>query len=269
MERINANFPKLSPYDAECAARDERDAQIEREREEEAERHRLTEGKRLWEESNVPARHAAFTLPESGPWREAYDALKVKIGTGFLYVIMGNRGTGKTQLGTAMIGRACYKHNRRAKYVKAIDIFIALREAYRKDGDAESKVINRFVFPDLLVIDAMEERGETAFEDRLLNHIIDKRYDNCDDTLLITNQTPEAFAASAGPSIVSRIHETGDKIVCDWASFRQKGADLPPVSAGQKNKVNPDARTGKTLPRLQPDFIGVPPAASLPLGDRE
>lgn len=255
------SFPNPLPSDQAAA----RDAELDREREEEAERVRLTEGKRLWEASCVPARHAGFVLPTEGPWRAAYDRLKVKVGTGFLYVVMGNRGTGKTQLGTAMIGRTCYKHNRKALYVKAIDIFIALREAYRKDGDAESKVINRFVYPDLLVIDAMEERGETAFEDRLLNHIIDKRYDNCDDTLLITNQTPEAFATSAGPSIVSRIHETGDKVVCDWESFRKKGADLPPPSAGSKQKVNPDASGRKASRPLNQDYT---PVNSLPLGDR-
>lgn len=220
LEKVTANFPKSSPFERMGA----RDAALDREQAEAQERHRLTEGKRLWDASGVPLRHAEFKLPEVGAWREAYDGLKAKIGTGFLYVVMGNRGTGKTQLGTALIGATCYKKNKVGMYVKAIDIFIALREAYRKDGDAESKVINRFVYPDLLVIDAMEERGETAFEDRLLNHIIDKRYDNLDDTLLITNQTPEAFTASAGPSIVSRIHETGDKIVCDWTSFRQKPA---------------------------------------------
>jgi len=244
-----------------------RDAELDREREEAAERDRLTEGKRLWEASGVPVRHSEFRPTEDeGPWREAYDTLKAKIGTGFLYVIMGNRGTGKTQLGTAVIGAACYKKNKVGKYVKAIDIFIALREAYRKDGDAESKVINRFVYPDLLVIDAMEERGETAFEDRLLNHIIDKRYDNCDDTLLITNQTPEAFAASAGPSIVSRIHETGDKIVCDWESFRKKGEAMPAV-ASAKNKVNPDPRRRTQDLTSRPDYTPAPGA--LPVGDRD
>lgn len=182
----------------------------------------------LWNASGVPLRHSEFVIPTDGDWRKSFDALKGKIGSGFLYVVMGNRGTGKTQLGTALIETAC-GGLKTCLYVKALDVFIALREAYRKDGDAESQVIKRFIAPDLLIIDAMEERGETAFEDRLLNHIIDKRYDNLDDTLLITNQTPDAFVASAGPSIVSRIHETGDKIVCDWTSFRSKPQPAPQI----------------------------------------
>jgi DNA replication protein DnaC len=235
LQRITENFQNRSLSDEEAETRD---AKLQRERDEAAERQRKEEAQALWNRSGVPARHSGFDMPKVGPWRDAYVGLREKLGTGFLYVVMGNRGTGKTQLGTCLIGRQCFKHNCSGMYIKALDVFIALREAYRKDGDAESAVINRFVRPDLLVIDAMEERGETAFEDRLLNHIIDKRYDNCCDTLLITNQTPEAFATSAGPSIISRIHETGDKIVCDWDSFRKK-----------------------------PDFT--PARSSLPVGDRQ
>lgn len=219
LEKVQENLKNRSLSDADWEAHD---ARLDRERKEREEAEKEAKASGLWRQSMVPARHSEFRPPKEGQWREAYELLKGKIGTGFLYVIMGNRGTGKTQLGTALIGTSCFVHYKPALYIKALDIFIALREAYRKDGDAESQVIKRFTNPDLLVIDAMEERGETPFEDRLLNHIIDKRYDNLDDTLLITNQTPEAFAASAGPSIVSRIHETGDKIVCDWESFRRK-----------------------------------------------
>jgi DNA replication protein DnaC len=176
----------------------------------------------LWRNSGVPARHRDFLLPEGdSDWLNAFHRLEAGLGSGFLFVAMGTRGTGKTQLGTCLVRSACNAF-KSAQYVKALDIFIALRESYRKDGPSESSVVEQFIKPDLLVIDAMEERGETPFENRLLNHIIDRRYDNLDDTLLITNQAIDAFADSVGPSIVSRIHETGDKIVCDWNSFRSK-----------------------------------------------
>lgn len=220
LQRIQENLRKSSPSEIGWEAREER---LDKERAEGEARQLKARQAALWSASGVPRRHSEFSMPGNGAWRESFEALKGKIGSGFLYVVMGNRGTGKTQIGTALIESAC-DGLKSCLYIKALDIFIALREAYRKDGDAESQVIKRFIAPDLLIIDAMEERGETAFEDRLLNHIIDKRYDNLDDTLLITNQTPEAFTASAGPSIVSRIHETGDKIVCDWTSFRTKPA---------------------------------------------
>jgi DNA replication protein DnaC len=176
----------------------------------------------LFSTSQIPTRHAGFKNPVDGPWHDSLMAVTTKLGSGCIYVILGTRGTGKTQLAVSLVRFNSFERLESSLYVKALDVFVALREAYRKDGDSESKIIKHFTKPSLLIIDAMEERGETPFEDRLLNHIIDKRYDNLTDTILITNQTPEAFAQSAGPSIISRIHETGDKIVCDWKSFRSQ-----------------------------------------------
>ncbi len=103
-------------------------------------------------------------------------------------------------------------------------MFIELRGGFRDGGQGEGPIVEEFVRPSLLVIDAMEERGETEFENRLLNHIIDKRYDRVSDTLLISNQTDSEFAKSVGPSIISRVHQCGGKIVCDWPSFRRPKA---------------------------------------------
>jgi len=216
------NFMNISAFDSEYEKKrlkhigEEEQERINREARELA---NLKES--LWRNSNVPERHRNFTLPDSGAWLEAFKFVSGQMGSGVLFLVLGPRGTGKTQIATALIKEACFE-GKKSKYYKAIDIFIALRGSFRKDGDSEIEVIERFLKPDILVIDAMEERGETPFEDRLLNHIIDKRYDNLSDTILITNQTAEKFAESVGPSIVSRIHETGDKIVCDWPSFRTK-----------------------------------------------
>lgn len=179
-------------------------------------------GESLFAASQVPARHSTFEKPLQGPWLDSLVKVGDRLGSGFIYAVLGTRGTGKTQLAVSLVRQNSFERYKSSLYVKALDVFIALREAYRKDGDSESKIIKQFTKPSLLIIDAMEERGDTPFEDRLLNHIIDKRYDNLTDTLLITNQTPEAFATSAGPSIVSRIHETGDKIICDWESYRKR-----------------------------------------------
>jgi DNA replication protein DnaC len=208
---------------------DYEERRLKREQWEEKEKNRLSALEKenhiswLWQNSNVPARHANFILPDSGPWFETYFRLSYAIGGGILFVVMGPRGTGKTQIGTSLIKLSCERGNS-AKYAKAIDIFISLRGSFRQNATSEEAIIEKYLEPKLLVIDALEERGETPFEDRLLNHIIDKRYDNLDDTILITNQSAEKFAESVGPSIVSRIHETGDKIICDWESFRKKSA---------------------------------------------
>ena len=71
-----------------------------------------------------------------------------------------------------------------------------------------------------LALFAVENRGESDFENRLLSHIVDKRYDACLDTVLISNQEEAAFLKSMGSSIVSRMNETGGLIICKWNSFR-------------------------------------------------
>lgn len=206
MKKIAENLKNISRFDQEFAESIERD--------------RVS--KTLFEQSEIPARHAKTETPANGPWSDSFSKVSGSLGSGFIYAVLGTRGTGKTQLAVSLVRQNSYERQKSSLYVKALDIFIALREGFRKDGETESKIIKHFTKPSLLIIDAMEERGETPFEDRLLNHIIDKRYDNLRDTVLISNQTAEAFSASAGPSIVSRIHETGDKIICDWPSFRFK-----------------------------------------------
>jgi DNA replication protein DnaC len=118
--------------------------------------------------------------------------------------------------------RASCKKCRSAIYVKAFDFFLSIRSTYAKETatKTEQDVLAEFSSPSLLVIDAIENRSDSPFENMLLNHLIDTRYDALKDTILIGNIDEAAFAASMGPSIVDRIHECGVKIVCNWKSFR-------------------------------------------------
>ena len=179
----------------------------------------------LWRKSNIPLRHKDGIdefLKSQGPWIGVYEEIAAKLGTGFIFVLGGIRGVGKTQIASALIKKSC-KMGLSASYRKAINFFLDFRTTFRKDSEySEHDVLNSFFSPSLLVLDAIEERGETAFEDRVLSHLIDMRYDALKDTILITNQTKEAFSESAGNSIVSRIMETGGFIECAWSSFRSK-----------------------------------------------
>ena len=108
------------------------------------------------------------------------------------------------------------------RYVKASDIFRDIRSTYRSESrESETSIFKSFTRPKLLIIDEAQERAETEFEDRALTHIIDKRYDSMLHTVIISNLTKDALAKSLGTSIVSRIHETGDVIECNWPSFRE------------------------------------------------
>jgi DNA replication protein DnaC len=119
-----------------------------------------------------------------------------------------------------LICRAC-RSVHRARYLKALDFFVALRATFKADTDGDETQImqeyQRFWF---LVIDNVDRRGGSEWEDRLLTHLIDKRYDLGVATMLIANLEASAFEAHMGPDIVDRIRDGGGLIVADWPGFR-------------------------------------------------
>lgn len=192
----------------------------------------------LFERSGVPLRHRqkVRSLRErearEGPWLDAYRRLEGRLGNGFLISLLGSRGTGKTQLGVHLIhsfygrytdppgnGLSNY-FSPPAQYVKALDLFRRIRDCFSSNGEKESDVVGKLVRCKLLVIDEAHERGHTDFENRTLTNIIDARYDAMVDTLLISNDTVDDFSKNVGPSIISRLNETGEVIECNWKSFR-------------------------------------------------
>lgn len=114
---------------------------------------------------------------------------------------------------------------RPCRYAKAMDLFLDIKATYGREDICERDVIDEYRQPLLLVLDEASVRGETEWEDRMLVHLIDHRYDDEHDTLLLANMTPEQFRETMGPSISDRLRETGGVIECDWPSFRTKQGD--------------------------------------------
>lgn len=169
----------------------------------------------------APERHVSRTeLLGPKEWHECLTMLKGKLGTGFLLALVGNRGPGKTQLAVELMRHAC-EGLIASRYAHAMDIFIDIKGAYRRDANrSERQVIDDYCAKPLLVIDECQERGETDWESRLLRYIIDRRYQDKKDTLLISNGEPKAIAENLGDSIMSRCNETGGLKECKWKSFR-------------------------------------------------
>lgn len=175
----------------------------------------------LREKAGIPPRHRIEIPDGATGWHEKRAALVSKLGNGFLVALTGVQGTGKTQCGSALIYAATAKRMS-CKYAVAMDFFIALKSTF-DDGarQSEAQAIASFVKPKLLVLDEMDERSESAWENRLLFHMINARYNNLVDTLLISRKPEAEFLQSLGDSVTSRIQETGGSIICDWKSFRE------------------------------------------------
>jgi DNA replication protein DnaC len=180
--------------------------------------------KLLLETSGIPKRHRDFRphYSTSEIWSSAYASFREKLNSGPILAIVGPRGTGKTQLASCLAGYSAINLDKSALYVKSMEIFLRLREAMNSPGDSEKAALQEFIKPFLLIIDAYEVRSDSDFENRILDHLIDKRYDAMTATIIISNDTSVAFQRQVGPSICDRIAETGGIVELKFESFRRK-----------------------------------------------
>ena len=190
-----------------------------------------------------PDRHRANTELSGTEWQEAYQKALAIAESGGIIVCYGRRGTGKTQIAVEIARNAKLPHSekpraewkmqshpehRPALYVKAMEIFIDLKNSFqRPSAPSEKAIIEKLASAAFLVIDEAHVRGETKYEDDKLTHIIDKRYDAMRPTMLITNLQRKEFAAQLSPSILNRIEEHGGGIECNWESFRKQNKTTP------------------------------------------
>lgn len=185
---------------------------------EEIERYR-----RLMEQSRAPQRHREQVIktPSTHPWNVTLNSkLLPKLGTGFLIVLHGGRGPGKTQLATELIRQNCMDF-KTSYYSKIIDLLVDVKSSWGKEAkETEREVLERFCAPKLLVIDEVTERREKEWDQQTLLYLVDRRYDEKKDTLLIGNLSKDEMELSLGPSITSRSNECGGFIDCKWRSFR-------------------------------------------------
>lgn len=210
------------PIDPIALAREER-LQVEREAQRKADADRVFG--RLMKSSNVPARYAVEAWNTDALPADAAAIADVKMNRlrevarpGTIVAVIGPRGTGKTHMVCCLVREVCTS-GQSAIYMDAMDYLLAVRSTYGGKGE-EKQVENDHATVDLLVLDEMQERGETAWEDRMLTRLVNKRYAANKITILLSNQDRATFSERVGESIASRIEDGGGVIVCDWQSVR-------------------------------------------------
>ena len=149
-------------------------------------------------------------------WHQVIDALL----EGGLVAMLGNRGTGKTQMATDIASSLVHHHGHSAMYWRVADLISDFRTKVYVPGQSEHTELRRLSRIGLLVIDEMQERRDTTDEDRIITRLLDHRYGEAKATLLISNQSPNAMAEALGPSVTDRLRETGVIVECNWESFR-------------------------------------------------
>lgn len=154
-------------------------------------------------------------------WATALAEVYARLGTGCLLGIIGDYGTGKTQLGAEAMKKTMWE-GRSALYKRTSTFLRELKASWADKTVLEPEVMLRHTTPDLLVFDEWAKRIPSDYTDLALFEVIDVRLHAKLDTILIGAQSPEQFAALTGPSLISRMQQGGAIINCTWPSLRQQ-----------------------------------------------
>lgn len=166
-------------------------------------------------------------------WSEKLGKLQTTIlrPDGCIVALIGGRGTGKTQLATALARFAAeqavcvhplLQTSQVALYASLPDLLIRVRATYagKRGGDTEAAIIGELSRCRLLILDEIHEACGTDWASGFLTSLVDRRYREPLDTILISNEQPEAFARTVGASVADRLRECGGFVTCNWPSFR-------------------------------------------------
>jgi DNA replication protein DnaC len=210
--KIADRFEKMTP---------EERRQRESDRQRFEEQAMIAKVQELHDAMNAPKRHLDCKPKLDGEWGKKLALLTTKIGTGFTVALVGTRGNGKTQMAIQLMLDAT-SHLLPCRFCTAAEFFMEIKATYRKDSEqSEQDVIKKYRRFKLLAIDEIGKRSDSEWENTLLFELLNKRYNDLTDTVLIDNRAKGEFIAAIGPSLASRIDESGGIIECDWPSFRE------------------------------------------------
>ncbi len=176
--------------------------------------------RRIW---RAPERHVQASPEFTGDWAEKFKKIsdEMSIGKGVTVALVGERGNGKTQLAVELM-RVATGQLKTALFTTAMRFFITVKTSYRREAEkTEASIMAEFGKPQLLIIDEIGKRSDSEWENNMLFELLNRRYNAIRDTILICNKPKSEFADYIGPSIASRMNETGGIIECAWPSFRQ------------------------------------------------
>lgn len=140
---------------------------------------------------------------------------------GISLMFCGHPGTGKTHLACAVLNRIV-PEGLYGLYVTVPDALRRVKDTWgRASTELEREVIQKFVRPDLLVLDEVGVQFGSEAEKLILFEIINGRYERVKPTLVVSNLDRAGVTANLGDRCVDRLREGGGQFVAfDWGSHR-------------------------------------------------
>lgn len=176
----------------------------------------------IWSESRFGLRHKQAVGTEHGEkWRQTRAEVAQVVANNGVAVLLGPRGTGKTQMACNIAHEVCFGAGKGVRYFRLSDFAADMRSSVFNGTTREDNWLNRYAVLPLLVLDELHECVGSEFEAVLFRGTIDRRYMKRRPTILISNYLPDEFAKAAGKSVMSRISECGKVFTCNWKSYRE------------------------------------------------
>jgi len=172
-----------------------------------------------------PVRHVETDskFEEGSESKKVLELIKSKIGSGLLLALVGSRGCGKTQISVEVAKTVLNaSEGNPVRYLKLVDLMIDIKATWRKSAEQSTdSILNQLKKVKLLVLDEVAEIKGDEWERQLFVNLIDHRYDNKLDTLILGNFKKIEVDQALGASISSRMNECGGIIELKGESFRK------------------------------------------------
>lgn len=136
-------------------------------------------------------------------------------------IMVGNPGTGKTHLGTAIALAVIRSYAAQALYTRADDLASYIRGSYAAGATySEEEAIQRFGDVPLLVLDELGATPAKEHERSLLSRVIDMRWLNMRPTITMSNLMVAELETATDERMMDRLRDGATAMVFDWASYR-------------------------------------------------
>lgn len=160
----------------------------------------------------------------TGPAIEKARAILPRILEDGLFLLLGNTGRGKTVMATWLAMQRQQAGMKCGRFLTAFQMFAEVKATFSKGQDitAEALVFAWSRTP-FLVIDEIQTRTGSAWEDGVLDEVVNARYGAMLPTILIGNLALKEAQQALGARIMDRAREAGGIVDCSWNSYREAG----------------------------------------------